>query len=920
MPLLINNESGLAENIQQEQANAFLQQGSHAVPLVSPEGEHYTGTLEEAPKMLQQGFTQPTPTQLADLLKNAKYSSTSEQIKTGLEGAAEGATFGLSAGVERLMGVAPEAIQARRETNPGIHTAGSIAGTVASAFIPVVGEAGLLEKAGLAASEAAGSAGLGRIGQFAVKQATEMAMLQSGDEISKMFAQDPAQSAQTAAIDIGLSGLMGGVLGGVGKAAVTPLWEAVAGSKLAATLQAVRNKALGIESASIAGDVAEKAGIMLEPEMRAALSGETRATQAAQELRESSTKAGLKYQDGVDKLYTDAKTNVLGTLGKTADQVEASIRLSDYDAGKAVQDSLARELDTKLSPLSKQFDHIKGKYASMPMPEASLQNIGEDLGQMALKEGYALSEGSPALAQVNKVIKSLPNIKTLEDLRKFQTVVREEAHSTQIPGLARKIGAVLRNAEEDTVEGILGRVEPQLVPMHREARAGYKAFMDTVDQLNDRLHAGKYYGPESFVRALGEMRPEDVVRRLKGSKDVDLMRLLQEEFPSTAASVKSYALDSAIKSSQTAGELDVQKLFKTLDKMSPEMKQFVLPAGALEKLDATQKLLASVPDRMNPSGTANTLDALWKKLPGGAGAIISMMLGHNPVMGYVLGSIGRHVGREVPDAGKLALLKFLGSEAPMSASGFKGLYESVVSLYMGARVLDSATKALFTSGEGKIIPFPSPSKTQQLEKALQAAQADPTTLLNASSMGHYAPDHAAASGQTTATAMMYLKGLRPSTSNPGPLDPPREPNRLEKDAYQRALSIAEQPLTVLNYVKEGSVTAKDMETLRTIYPELYSSMSNKIMTNLVNSKSKGLTIPYKTQLGLTLFLGQPLSASVMPQNIVANQQVGYKRPESQASKNGGPHDIKALNKMAASYATPQQAREAQQATIAGVRN
>ena len=55
---------------------------------------------------------------IAPELKEAKYGTPAQQAITALESAAAGATFGLSTGLERALGVSAEDIRARREVNP----------------------------------------------------------------------------------------------------------------------------------------------------------------------------------------------------------------------------------------------------------------------------------------------------------------------------------------------------------------------------------------------------------------------------------------------------------------------------------------------------------------------------------------------------------------------------------------------------------------------------------------------------------------------------------------------------------------------------------------------------------------------------------------------------------------------------------
>lgn len=143
-----------------------------------------------------------------------KYGSTSQQLISGLEGAAKAVTFGLSSGVERALGVNPEDIKAREEVNPISHGVGEAAGLIGSAFIPVYGTANILGRTGQAVAEVAS---LGKIGSAAIKGAVEAGLFQGGSEISDALLgySDPNKPVSAALANMGAATLMGGLTGGV---------------------------------------------------------------------------------------------------------------------------------------------------------------------------------------------------------------------------------------------------------------------------------------------------------------------------------------------------------------------------------------------------------------------------------------------------------------------------------------------------------------------------------------------------------------------------------------------------------------------------------------------------------------------------------------------------------------------------------
>lgn len=150
---------------------------------------------------------------IAPEVRSEKYGTLPEQLKTAAEGAASAATFGLSTGVEKALGVNPEDIKARREENPISHMLGQGAGLVASsALLPGGGAAGALTRAGTAVADAAGLAEAG-IAAKAASQAAEVALFQGGDEISKRLA-DPNLTVGDALAHVGTAALIGGAFGG----------------------------------------------------------------------------------------------------------------------------------------------------------------------------------------------------------------------------------------------------------------------------------------------------------------------------------------------------------------------------------------------------------------------------------------------------------------------------------------------------------------------------------------------------------------------------------------------------------------------------------------------------------------------------------------------------------------------------------
>jgi hypothetical protein len=955
VPILINQETGLAEDLPQELADQALQSKSHELPFVDPQGNHVTASLDQAHDLLSQGYAQPNPDQLKDLTDYAKYSSPGEQAKTAIEGAASAASFGLSTAAERAFGVNPEDIQKRREVNPGMHTMGEMAGLAGSAMIPGLGAANVLRDAGEAVAGAAGLAEgtslLAKVGSSAAKLATESAMMSAGSEASKLFSQDPNQSAESAIVDIGLSGLIGAGLGAP-FGAVSPLWKMAGESKLGKFLQTIRDKANGVPQELVAPELDQalgRVGIDVPPEAKAILSNDPALQQMAKTLEQSDTSgAGLEYQKTLGDFKKRLGDTMVSALGKSPEEVAAAPEISKYEFGKKIGDTLAEEFDSQMSPLSKTFEELKGKYSSLDLPQdkesvipadfsnpynpisESVQSqpgltsqIAEKIGQLAQEQGWAQSPSSDIMKLVNETLKELPIQKTLKNLGDFTTQIGNKANADILNGPLKRAGGmitgILREAEADVLGAQVGSEEgAEAIAKFQQARQAYAEQSKLKQAIDDRLHiGGSASGYAERLKQMAQTDGEALLRRLSGIGDVDALKTLQESFPKTFQAVQNFhiesLLDNAARKAKPGEAINPQALLKNLSKLDPAMREMIFPKEALSKIEAVGAVLDKFNELPhNVSNTARTWDKLSQYVPGSVIGMATMLTGHNPATALLLGGLTKVLGKDVPDAIKLGLLKFLGSAQPISSPAFKTMVEFATAAASGEQQMVKAVKSVFKPGVSALPQTQiAEKKRDKLKEQIDHFAKDPNGLMDvAGHTGYYLPDHASALSASAARATQYLQGLKPSEDKTGPLDAPKVPSQAQKAAYDRALDLAEQPLSILNYIKDGNLTSKDVQTVKTIYPALYDRLSQKLMDEMIGHVSDGSLVPYSTRMSLSLFMGQPLDSTLTPQGIQAAQVKAMPAQPGMQQGVGAPkHSMTSLGKMNQMYATPAQSRE-----------
>lgn len=275
-------------------------------------------------------------------------------------------------------------------------------------------------------------------------------------------------------------------------------------------------------------------------------------------------------------------------------------------------------------------------------------------------------------------------------------------------------------------------------------------------------------------------------------------------------------------------------------------------------------------------------DAAGRGIAGGLGWIAGA-LSHVPGVGFALGLLSEHAAG--PFLGKIlpSIVKPL-IEKDVNAIGAKAAVDYGMNVVKGMKLIDTTTKGIFKSGTSRVLPDAAQSdkfKREKLESAIQHYNKDPQAMTNVGgSVGHYMPDHAVAMGASISNIVKFLSSIKPHSTPALPLDKPRPVSQAVQSQYDRALDIAQQPLTVVDAIKQGTLTSHDIIALQVMYPQLYQGLKSKVMNAMVDHVSKEGTIPYGTRLGLSLFLGQPLDSTMTPNAILSTQPVHETPPQA----------------------------------------
>lgn len=868
---------------------------------------------------------------IAPEVNEEKYGTPGQQAIAGAEAVGKGVAGPLATGAERLAGVPAEDILGREEANPITHTLGEVAGLVGSTMAGT-GLGSLLSHAGESVAGRVAGAGIGALGTSVAKHAAENLVFQAGDEASKLILQDPNQSAETAALDMGLAGLIGGGFG-----TINPLWQATKGSLTGGILGAFADKVGGISSVnpSSAETAIAKSGMDIAPELKGLVSDNSSVQQMSRELSQTDTNgSGLEFQKSYKNMQNKAGDLLMQSLGKAPEEVASMPPISKYEAGKAIGDTLSKEFDEQLSPYSQAFEELKGKFKDVELPKDTISTTGQKVpgtissivdkvSQLAIDEGWTASPSSDIMHEVNRVIKEAPLQQNLKQLGHFISQVGNNTNKDLMNGPLRNAGgriiSTLKDAEADVIGNKLGAEAPELLDQFKAARQGYAVQSAMKEALDSRL--GIKGSTSGFADALSDMARTDgegVLRRLSGKNDAEALQFLGKHYPKTAEVIKNYhisdLLQNAASKAKDGSVIDNGTLLRNYEKMAPELRNFIAPPEAQNNIKAISTALDAFKNpNHNFSNTARVSEALSKHGIGTAVGMMGALMGHG-VLGAVMGPLVNAIGKDVPDAIKLSLLKFLGSDKQINASGFKSMVDFIAHTIRGENTLSKATANIFKAGSEVIPPklIPNDKDREKIKKAVANFQQNPDQMTEiAGQVGHYMPDHSTALSQTAANAVNYLNSQRPNTAPQNPFDSKRKLTPQETGQYNRTLDIAQQPLMVLKHIADGRITAQDVQTQIALYPGLYKRTVQKLTDNMTKAIAKGQTIPYQTRMGLSMYMGHALDSTMTPSGILAAQpQAPQAQPQTAIQPASNPkRSTASLSKMAGMYQTKSQAAE-----------
>jgi hypothetical protein len=143
----------------------------------------------------------------------------------------------------------------------------------------------------------------------------------------------------------------------------------------------------------------------------------------------------------------------------------------------------------------------------------------------------------------------------------------------------------------------------------------------------------------------------------------------------------------------------------------------------------------------------------------------------------------------------------------------------------------------------------------------------------AAAVGATAPKTAAMYAERLTRGATFLASKMPETMQNNALTPGQKPQMTEGEAarFMRYVRAVENPMSVLEDAKRGTVSREAIEALRETSPRLYQELRQRTMDVLASHVAAGKPLPYSRRLSLSVMFDIPGDRSLEPAAFKALQ-------------------------------------------------
>lgn len=925
-----NNLTGQIEDIPENQVAEAITSGQYSlqkgikIPVVSPDGKPGTVDSSEAFTAFQSGFSYETREQQEAREKQERLGDM--PVTAGALGTARTLSFGLSDQALSQSGlVEPETLKDIKELNPEASIVGETAGILGPAL--VTGGSSLLARGATSAVRGASAAGvateravakalakrlvtqgeqtlakkvLTKVGAKAAGSAVEGAFYGAGHLISEDALGNTELNAESLLANMGVGALIGGAAGsafGIGELATLGVIKA--GQKVSEQAKPLFRRLIG------AKDLPEETGILASLTQKKANVEDlrTRANRLEVELTTGAESANQRVRDAESILNETpsifgqqvqkvAEDNRLKLQTNTARVFSEASQKTEREVGKQVIDDIKDQLQKRYDPFNVAYDEIRKHTPYIELEQIGLQRTANNISKLGGEIG---SKGGDIAKFTEQEASRISLQKTVDDLANYISELKSKARGLRItdPKMAYAAEEVARKAESLRKRTILREADrlaksgapeaklagEELLANIRTTNRQYREFKQFLSALGEEGRLGKSGTFSQVIDRLDSLDPETVAKRFFDPKRLDAVLFMQKNFPKQFEELRALKLaqiaEEVTQRNPTYGiQYNLGALERQWDKLgkTPEFRQILFGKKGSQTIEDIIEINKAIPGVSNPSRTDIRRDFERLLTP-------VLWVRDAALLGVLSGAKGS--SREV------ATIKGVESLAQVERSQkkiTKSIQTSIDRFLRGQERVKQKAPAVTTNAILDVSFSEKKSRENKVEVAFQKRSdeisryiANPSLLTdrltqNTSILGTVAPKTATALQMKAINAINFIHLKMPS--NPA-VDRTNnlmirkwKPSTVELRKFERYMRALENPMDVIGDLEKGIINREGIETLKNVYPEIYSQVVSETMGRLSELQTE---LPYSKRLLLGNLLGVPLELAMEPNYVAALQ-------------------------------------------------
>jgi hypothetical protein len=638
-------------------------------------------------------------------------------------------------------------------------------------------------------------------------------------------------------------------------------------------------------------------------EVPGALSASPTVRGAITALEASPTFFGSKAYQKIE----EARQKVQDVLAKKVLKVDptnlSELSVSKRVVGEELSQSFMQKLGDMAESFTKKYAPLEEKAVTLPVDEESLLRVYEEASKLKNPASNLLAGVSKKAEQA---VDDALSARTVKDLSKVRTAIGNEIKMASRAGDSNMIEALnpiyngLTAAREAALEkaGLAGAYKPVDVE--------YRQFKSFLKEFAGESKLGRMDSRAKIVEKLGNISGEQMVQKILNPNNARATEFFATHFPEEFQKAAQFLKTELAQNYNKAGKLQVGQVVRNLEKFDSSIAEKLFGKEGAEALSDVSQLYDVIPKFMehNPSGTSrglmlndvlspakNTTDAITYGLlfKGDLQGSLRMAEKSMKKAAEALDEIPTIISRASTTTERardpylkpksfskptqpVVSQRYLKSKDMTSDDIRQGLLMSAISRLSGEKIRNKKER-----DELKDLIVESMAEPDKFQEKL-----DPF-FEAISDTG--APETSKAMRVKAATAMKYLFDSLPKAGQPRDMTGNTEhrPSDYEISKFNRKLEAVIDPLVVLNKLKSGNLTKDHADALRTVYPKLYSTMTQRIMNHLATDKPK---LSYQAKSQLSTLLGFPVDSTMKPDGILRLQQTfdGEQKPPQNGIK------------------------------------